>query len=222
MSSQALSQRVEKFMETAARRGEEDWIEFLEKILHVHSSGSHFSPFDGTLEGWMAQPENCWQVESGEILGLGDDPERFIEPLNLARCSMLSWQGLRFHDGCVAGRIWTPPGSWSGAAGMILRCTKKGGLLGILIFGQSGPVLELWQVGGLRLFFLGSVSLPPDELGEYDLSFSLMDRRATLSSGSMRLERQLDEELAPGYFGLVKFGDTTIRCSRLSVAVLGP
>jgi hypothetical protein len=219
----SLSGKVERLLDAAARRGEDNWLALLDQVLRVHSRTSPFSPFEGSLEGWMAQPESCWQAVNGRIVGLGEDPERFFEPADLARCSLLSWQGVRFRDGCIASRIWAPLLDRGGAVGLFLRNSVHACLLGIIRrSGKLDACLELWVLGSERLSLLRSALIPLEYSGWYDLVLALEDRLATLHSGGVSIEHKLDIALMPGYPGLLKFGDATAHYHRLKVSVGRP
>lgn len=214
------SERARHWLAVAARRGGEEWVRFLERLLAVRSP---FPPFNGSLDRWRASAGGTWHPDGEELVGLGEDPKTFSDAAGLDEVSLLTWEGLRFRNGSLSSQVLLPLLSRGEAAGLALRCGLRTGLFGILRGGPSGSAaLELWRRQGDRLAALASTPVVANPTGHYDLSLRLKGRKATLRCGETMLQALPGTELLAGFAGLVKFAGTTAHFSRLDLEVPFP
>ena len=210
------------------------WVVALqEAILSVRSP---FSPFDGSiLKNWSDHSSSCWQVANSQILGAGQDRLAFPHPdapTDLQCMSLLTWEGLRFRDGHVTARVWSPMIARSGGGGLVLRKEKE--QMALLCLLRQVPedhrlALELWQRQGEYLRRLRSVECPPDLLREgwCRLTFEVKGDCVSASAASISHEVERGSSFAvmvspgqgPGHFGFVKFGHASVAFADLDLTV---
>jgi hypothetical protein len=215
-----LHDRIHRLIDLAALRSPVEWLEVTESLLAIRSP---LNLFEGTLSSWEeVPPDGKWQVESGDVLGQGEDKPIPQPTLNsdIASRSLLLWRGLRFRDGALSARLW-----WSelGGAGLVLSYSDSGALLGLLRCLSEGLlVAQIWRLSRSRSLLLTSEPLPEvSSDGMWSISFSLAESRATLTVGNFALNGEVDIEIAAGYTGLAKLGGASVRASDIKLTVNG-
>ncbi len=214
--------RAEKLLSLAIERGETCWIELQESILGIRSP---FNPFEGSLRWWKRRPEQGWQLVDGELMGLGQSAMVFPEaPEEIRKCSLLTWEGLRFRDGSLQVRLRLPTLGDGAAAGLTLRHREERGLvLGLLrSTPEGGARAEIWQREGLGLKPIASQELPQiaGDDGWHELSLKVVGRQVELRADDLPpLPRRLSADLPAGHLGLVRFGGTSVRVRDLRLTV---
>ena len=215
-------QRAEQLMGVAAARGEEGWIALQESMLAVRSP---FSPFDGSLEGWVARPRPGWSTTRGRLMGLGSGGAPFRNPPDeLQDAALLTWEQIRFRDGELRVRLHLPLLPRRAGAGLLLRFLEgRGSIVGVL---RSAPgdaaCAELWQVGGLGWHRLAAKELddPAGDGGWHDLALRLRGRDAELRvADRLHLATTVATDEPAGYPGLVRFGGTAVEARGLLLTV---
>lgn len=214
--------RAERLLSLAAERGEDAWIGLQESILAVRSP---FSPFDGSLRGWVRRPSRSWQVTGGRLVGLGLVGTPFRDaPDDLREAALLTWEELRFRDGKICARIWLPLLRQEAGAGLLLRHWEGRGLvLGLLRSSRSeAPRAEIWLREGLGWRRLAADELrePDGDQGSHDLDLCVRAGRVELRTpGAPPLAATFAADLPAGHAGVVRFGATAVEVRDLLLTV---
>lgn len=223
-SSDTLA-KLEELVDTSARRGPDEWNRLMEILLSVGASRSPFSPFNGTLDGWIPGTTGVWRAENGGLVGRGDDPEVFDGPRELHRCSCLTWKGLRFIGGSISSKIRAPAVPLGGGVGLMMTSLDDRRALFAVIRGTSPEqiLLELWQRRGYKLELIESERLLSSKYQEeYELFVHLGGGDVTACAGDLVVKGRITVDTVPGFFGLVKFGGVVARFRDIRLQVPTP
>ena len=212
--------RIETVLDLIEQRGQQGWIQLEETILFVRSP--LFFPDHYGIDSWIACPKNCWQIDDEKILGMGKDILIFQDaPEYLKKYSLLTWEGLRFHNGCVSGKIWLPK-LYESAAGFVIRYVEgKTALLGLIQHSSNNDSgIGLWQMKRQSIEKIYSASLPPHANEWYDFSMDVRDNQLSIDvNKGISFKIHTQDNLPAGHFGLIKFTDSVVKFDNLRLGV---
>jgi|GEM_PF-3048892 len=214
--------RIETLLDLIEQRGQQGWTQLEETILFIRSP--LFFPDRYGLDSWVTCPKNCWQVDDGNILGMGKDILIFQDAPKeyLKKYSLLTWERLRFHNGCVSGKIWLPKLHESSAAGFAIRHVEgKTALLGLIQHSSdNASSIGLWQMKRQSIEKIYSASLPPHANEWYDFSMDVRDNQLSIDvNKGISFKIHMQDNLPAGHFGLIKFTDSVVKFDNLRLEV---